>query len=109
MKTIYTLIFILLFALPANAQKVEVEQTFIDDATKAFTEVVALRAELKTANESIEKLKKEIVQLQIDLAKVTGEKTAIEKQKVLDDARLDMLIQRGRKKCIGLFCLQVGN
>lgn len=107
MRTISTLIFILLFALSASAQKVEVSQSYLDDSVKCFTEVVALRDENKVLKESIEALKKEIIALQIDLAKITGEKIQLEKQKVLDDARLDLLLRRGRNKCIGLLCLQM--
>lgn len=42
-KFIFLTIFSFLFVINNSAQKVEVEQTFIDDATKAFVEVVALR------------------------------------------------------------------
>lgn len=39
-----TVVIILAFVAYANCQKVEVDQSFVNDAEKAFTEVVALRA-----------------------------------------------------------------
>lgn len=105
MKTIYTLIFILLFAVFASAQKVECEQQFVDDATKAFTEVVALRDEVKTKDTVIETLRAEIQRLQIEIAKSSTRATELEKQQVSDRAIIEFLLKNGRVKKYGLINL----
>ena len=53
-KLIIIVGFIFLFGLSASAQKVEVDQGFIDDATKAFKEVVALRSAVEAQKLEIE-------------------------------------------------------
>lgn len=94
--------FIFLFSLSAYAQKVEVDQSFVDDATKAFNEVVVLRDEVKVKDQAIDDLKKEITRLQIELAKLTGEKTSDAAMIIRLNAIVDLLLKSVRPKKIGV-------
>lgn len=104
-KLILSITFIFLFAVCASAQQVTCEQSFVDDATKAFTEVVALRDEVKAKDKSIEDLKAEVVRLQIELAKSSTRATELEKQQVSDRAIIEFLLKHGRVKKYGLINL----
>lgn len=97
-KLIYTFIFILICAVCGSAQKVEVDQSYIDDATKAFTEVVALRDEVKVKTQTIEDLKNEILRLQVQIAIASTRATELEKQQVSDRAVIQFLLQNTKRR-----------
>lgn len=104
-KLAITILFLLTFAFTVSAQKTEVDQSFVDDATKAFEEVVALRAEVKALKEAREADETAINKLKVELARYSGELTGEKNQNIQNRAVIEFLLKNGRKKCYGI-CLQ---
>lgn len=116
MRLILLTIFIFLSSCSyAYSQTVELKpgetvttQSFVDDSTKAFTELVAIRAELATAKQAvIDMQQKVVVPLQIELAKTVGEKTGVDTAIIKCEAREANYIKMIRPKQNGLINIKL--
>lgn len=92
-----------LFAIPASAQTTESPKVCISpDAAKmclANSDLVeAQKKQIAVLDQAILDLKAEVLKMQIEVAKLTGEKTGLEKQAVRDAAIIEMLLQNVKKK-----------
>lgn len=98
----------LLAILPASARSQAPEQCppntvciTREAAVKALQDsdtVEAQKKQIAVLDQAILDLKAEIVKAQIELAKVVGEKTGLEKNAIRDAAIIEMLLQNVKKK-----------
>lgn len=68
-KLLFTILFIICLTISANAQDVTVPQSFVDRATQAFKEVVALRKAVAAQAETI-KAKNETIEAKNNTLKI---------------------------------------
>jgi hypothetical protein len=95
MKIILSIAFIFLFAFAVSAQKVEVSQEFINRATQAFDEVVALRAVVDAQKQQIEAQKK--------LDAINAEIIRKHEEKDAENAKLIALLEKKSRRKISIF------
>lgn len=62
----------------------------------------ALEAEKVQLNQAIEDIRKELNNMRIEFARVSGENTALKQNAVSDRAIIDLLLKNTRKKCLPL-------
>lgn len=63
--------------------------------------VEAQKVELKAKDQAIEDLRKELNAMRVEFARVSGEKSQLEQDRVRWTAIIDILIKNSRKKSIG--------
>lgn len=106
-KIIFLLALIFLGALAGYSQDCPPNMVCITreaavQALKDSDTVKAQESEIKAKDQAIKDLEKIIVDLKIELAKMTGDKTGAEQMVVRLSAIVDVLIKNTRKKSIGL-------
>jgi hypothetical protein len=113
MKTIFlTLGICFLFAVSASAQTdpcppmpegyLCVPRAVAIQALEDSDARMALEAEKVQLTQAIEDLRKEVNNMRIEFARVSGENTALKQNAVSDRAIIDLLLKNTRKKCLPL-------
>jgi len=110
MKRLLLITLILLgSALLTNAQTVECPQDMVcitrDAALKALADadrVKALESEVKVKDTAIADFRKELNDMRIEFARVSGENTAIKQNAVSDRAIIELLLKNTKKRCLPL-------
>lgn len=87
---------------PQSSEKICYERAEAIEIDKGLAERDALREEKKAWQQNEKDLRNEIQKLQLDLARVTGEKIGSEAMVIRLSALVDVMMPRLRKKCIGL-------
>lgn len=69
--------------------------------------VKAQKAEIATLRQAIEDFRKELNNMRIEFARVSGEATALKQNAVSDRAIIDILVKNSRKRCapFSILCL----
>jgi len=109
-KLIFLISIIFLGTIAGYSQDCPADKVCVspEAARKALVDsdtVAAQKTELAAKDQAIEDLKKVIVDLKIELAKMTGDKTGAEQMVVRLTAILDIMIKQVRPKKIGLINL----
>ena len=114
MRTIFTskpilgLFTILLFAICANAQTdcppglVCISPEAARQALEDSDTVKAQKAEIAVLNQAIDDFRKELNNMRIEFARVSGEATALRQNAVSDRAIIDLLLKNSKKRCAPL-------